>query len=234
MSLSREQIAERRLRYLERQQQPKGHPEEPQAAAADEPAAPVAAPAKPSVDELVKILTESCSCPICLTLVVHCVVMPCGHMFCRECLYQWTAQVGKRRCPKCRRLYRGRLQEVPVVDDMVETYTKLLSGEEYEGYKQRVADSAEAHADHPVYKPVFKEDSEEEEEGEEAKAAEPSSSSSSDDEDYGTESSSDSEEEEEEEEKEEEEPTASKRKQPARKAKASPPTRGRAKRRRRA
>jgi len=192
-------------------------------------AAPAAAPAKPSADELAKILTEGCSCPICLVLVVHCVVMPCGHMFCRECLYQWTAQVGKRRCPKCRRLYRGRLQEVPVVDDMVETYTKLLSGEEYEIYKQRVADSAEAHADHPVYKPAFKEDSEEEEE--EAKAAEPSSSSS-DDEDYGTESSSDSEDEEEEEEAEHAEDTVRKRKQPARKAK--PPPRGRAKRRRRA
>ncbi|KAJ9449426.1 LON peptidase N-terminal domain and RING finger protein C14F5.10c [Diplonema papillatum] len=46
-------------------------------------------------------LTGALECGICLCLIVYPLTTPCGHSFCRHCLAEATAKVGKK-CPTCR------------------------------------------------------------------------------------------------------------------------------------
>ncbi|XP_072223696.1 E3 ubiquitin/ISG15 ligase TRIM25-like [Leuresthes tenuis] len=57
-------------------------------------------------------LAQELSCPICLQLFCDPVVLPCGHNYCRGCIYKnadITDVPGKTlpRCPECREEYHG-------------------------------------------------------------------------------------------------------------------------------
>mmetsp|Transcript_23965 Transcript_23965/g.42463 ORF Transcript_23965/g.42463 Transcript_23965/m.42463 type:complete len:343 (-) Transcript_23965:133-1161(-) len=46
-------------------------------------------------------LEESLRCPLCLSLVCEPITVPCGHTFCRVCLYT-AMKRSKKKCPYCR------------------------------------------------------------------------------------------------------------------------------------
>ncbi|VDP97148.1 unnamed protein product, partial [Trichobilharzia regenti] len=50
-----------------------------------------------ALDHLIK---ESFTCSICRGLLVRARLLPCGHQFCRECLYYWFKI--RHTCPLCR------------------------------------------------------------------------------------------------------------------------------------
>ncbi|CAH8864181.1 unnamed protein product [Trichobilharzia szidati] len=50
-----------------------------------------------ALDHLIK---ESFTCSICRGLLVRARLLPCGHQFCRECLYYWFKI--RQTCPLCR------------------------------------------------------------------------------------------------------------------------------------
>lgn len=61
------------------------------------------------------------SCAICQEMLVHCVSMvPCGHMFCGECLAGWLS--NKRDCPVC----RSEATAPPISNSAVDNCTELL------------------------------------------------------------------------------------------------------------
>ncbi|KAK5863153.1 hypothetical protein PBY51_000203 [Eleginops maclovinus] len=54
-------------------------------------------------------LAYELSCPICLQLFSDPLVLPCGHNYCRSCIYKTTDINGKTlpRCPECCEEYQG-------------------------------------------------------------------------------------------------------------------------------
>nr|XP_061794063.1 uncharacterized protein LOC133585795 [Nerophis lumbriciformis] len=46
-------------------------------------------------------LGDHLTCPTCLDIYKHPVILPCSHSFCRACLQQWKDK-GERSCPLCR------------------------------------------------------------------------------------------------------------------------------------
>ncbi|XP_067436402.1 E3 ubiquitin/ISG15 ligase TRIM25-like isoform X1 [Thunnus thynnus] len=53
-------------------------------------------------------LQQELTCPVCLNLYRDPHLLPCGHNFCRTCLYRlkWQANRGRLRCPECRDSHR--------------------------------------------------------------------------------------------------------------------------------
>ncbi|XP_042257992.1 uncharacterized protein LOC121889846 isoform X1 [Thunnus maccoyii] len=53
-------------------------------------------------------LQQELTCPVCLDLYRDPHLLPCGHNFCRTCLYRlkWQANRGRLRCPECRDSHR--------------------------------------------------------------------------------------------------------------------------------
>lgn len=45
-------------------------------------------------------------CPICMEAEVDSVAMPCGHLFCRECLHRHPETNGQLHCSMCRQPVR--------------------------------------------------------------------------------------------------------------------------------
>jgi hypothetical protein len=67
-------------------------------------------------------IREACSCLFCTEIAVDPVVTPCGHTFCAQCMFRWTAQYlprERRHCPKCRDEYRGTVANF-MIADMIE------------------------------------------------------------------------------------------------------------------
>ncbi|KAJ7225854.1 hypothetical protein GGX14DRAFT_641400 [Mycena pura] len=72
---------------------------------------------------------EEMACSICCDIYVatH-LLSPCGHSFCGECAWHWTAKINKTDCPLC----RTRLAHKPMVpnicmDKMVDTHIQMLA-----------------------------------------------------------------------------------------------------------
>ena len=42
------------------------------------------------------------TCQVCLTNIVDTAVVPCGHLFCSECLRDQHRQTDNKKCPSCR------------------------------------------------------------------------------------------------------------------------------------
>ncbi|XP_070825183.1 E3 ubiquitin-protein ligase TRIM39-like [Chaetodon trifascialis] len=65
-----------------------------------------------SLSKPVEQLAHELSCPICLQLYFDPVVLPCGHNYCRACIWKTVDTASKNdktlpRCPECREEYRG-------------------------------------------------------------------------------------------------------------------------------
>ncbi|KAH8873671.1 hypothetical protein KSF78_0008124 [Schistosoma japonicum] len=71
-----------------------------------------------SLDHLIK---ESFTCSICRGLLVRARLLPCGHHFCRECLYYWFKI--RHACPLCRTCIRTNVSALHVdnfLDELVD------------------------------------------------------------------------------------------------------------------
>ncbi|KAK4468579.1 hypothetical protein MN116_007772 [Schistosoma mekongi] len=71
-----------------------------------------------SLDHLIK---ESFTCSICRGLLVRARLLPCGHHFCRECLYYWFKI--RYTCPLCRTYIRTNVSAIHVdnfLDELVD------------------------------------------------------------------------------------------------------------------
>ncbi|XP_059188370.1 E3 ubiquitin/ISG15 ligase TRIM25-like [Centropristis striata] len=53
-----------------------------------------------------ELLFHELSCPICLQLFSDPVVLPCGHNYCRACIFKSVDKLDQR-CPECRLEYQG-------------------------------------------------------------------------------------------------------------------------------
>ena len=45
-------------------------------------------------------LPKNWKCPVCLDVILECVEISCGHMFCLQCLAEWLKKY--KNCPMCR------------------------------------------------------------------------------------------------------------------------------------
>jgi SNF2 family DNA or RNA helicase len=72
---------------------------------------------------------EDSECPICIDEVVEPTILPCGHVFCYDCIQEMTRV--KRQCPLCKQVIKGDLIKVAdkdtkkteeKKDDLIEKY----------------------------------------------------------------------------------------------------------------
>lgn len=58
---------------------------------------------------------EKFSCPICLEVLENPIAIPCGHTFCKDCLYSSENISGSSTCPVCRTSFNAR-QKIRATD----------------------------------------------------------------------------------------------------------------------
>ncbi len=58
-------------------------------------------------------------CGICLKALKETTMLPCKHLFCKECIGRWIVS-GKLSCPYCRQLFNGHSDFVTVTPDPIQ------------------------------------------------------------------------------------------------------------------
>jgi hypothetical protein len=89
-------------------------------AAAAEKAEPLVAPIPPHPhvvklpNNALEVLLEDYTCGICADIIYQCVVLDCGHSYCKSCILEWFKK--KKCCPVCRSKHKGVPSSVRVAD----------------------------------------------------------------------------------------------------------------------
>lgn len=166
-----------------------------------------AAAASPANEPRLEQLTEDyLTCTICKKTMLHCVALPCSHMFCRYCINQWFYVGGRKKCGICRAVHtRAVTMRVQHMDRLIEAVV-CVSPESEREHKERLkaADEENEELLERIKKDRAEKDAQDSKDADEALRG--SSSDEEDDESFnGEQSSSESEEEEEEETEEQEE-----------------------------
>ena len=71
-------------------------------------------------------LEDSMLCTVCMERGLDVALVPCGHMFCKECVEEWTKQ-SSGICPSCNQSFTEVTKVVPTVSaDELNVVTKAL------------------------------------------------------------------------------------------------------------
>lgn len=57
-------------------------------------------------ERAIENIKQNFSCTICLRLSEDPCIIPCGHIFCSNCLSRWLYHKNDSQCPKCRRVFK--------------------------------------------------------------------------------------------------------------------------------
>jgi hypothetical protein len=104
---------------------------------------------KETVESSAAIFTETseeCMCAVCMEIMVQSTaVVPCGHLYCKECL------VGITECPNCRLAIQSTLP-VKTMDNVIEKLVKsgnVFSGNDVKEYESRMKPLVDVSAAQP-------------------------------------------------------------------------------------